>query len=498
MKLFFLFTALLSTSCLYAQTVSDALRFSETHPMINARSMGVGNALGALGADLSMASTNPAGLGVYRRAEVGLSMGMFNAATTTDFLGNTTRDRFNRIQFGSIGLIIPTRIRRGGSDWKFVNFGMTFNRLANYGQNFLFQGISQGSRVSAFAERASGLNINQLDPYGEEMAYTAFLIDLDRQGNYVPNGGIDDNTVLYRSQTVSRTGGMNELGFSFSGNFKNKLYLGATVGIDFLNYREERYYEEQDRDNLIDFDNMTFEEDLTITGTGINLKLGMIYRINQMFRVGLSVHTPTGYRLRESYNAALTADIVYVDSLRTTDFSIDDGFEPRVLQHDLATPWVVAGSVGAIFGRRGFIGLDVEYLDFSSAQFSLLEDDRTPENNQFMNGLNNDIEQTYRGVFRARLGGEFSLGIFRVRLGYRFQTSPYNLSVDGVTDFRHDISGGVGFRWKHFYLDAAYNHTITDFEYAPYSTSTNLQRVTGQNSAGMVMLTLGAVMFRDN
>lgn len=497
MRIFFLLTALLGTVCLQAQTVRDALMFSETQPMINARSMGVGNALGALGADLSMINTNPAGLGVYRRAELGLSVGMHNDATTTDFFGSNTRNRFGRVQFGNVGLVIPTRIYRSGSDWKFVNFGIAFSRLINYGRNSSFQGKSTGSRVNAFAERASGLNTDELDPYGEKMAYLAYLIDLDQQGNYAANGGITENTVLYKSQTISRTGGVNELGLSFSGNYKNKLYLGATVGIDFLNYREERYYEETDQDNQIDFDNMTFQEDHLVDGAGINLKLGMIYRINRMFRVGLSVHTPTGYRLTESYNSALTADIVYTDTLRSTDYSIN-GFKPNVLQHELATPWVVAGSVGAIFGRRGFIGLDVEYLDFSAASFSLLEDDRTPKNNQFITALNNDIGRTYRSVFRARLGGELSLGILRVRLGYRFQTSPYTIAVDGVTDMRHDISGGVGLRWKHFYLDAAYNHTISDFEYAPYAASTNLQRVTGQSNASRVMLTFGAIIFRDN
>lgn len=498
MRLFFLLTALLGTACLQAQTVRDALMFSENQPMINARSMGVGNALGALGADLSMINTNPAGIGVYRRVELGLSMGMYNDATTTNFFGSNTRDRFRRVQFGNVGVVIPTRVYRPGSAWKFVNFGISLSHLTNYGHNFSFQGASTGSRVNAFAARAAGSNINQLDPYGEEMAYSAYLIGSVQQGNYIANGGITQNTVLYKSQTISRTGGVNELGVSFSGNYKNKLYLGATVGIDFLNYHEKRYYKETDQDNQIDFDNMSFQEDRQVDGTGINLKFGMIYRINRMFRVGLSVHTPTGYHLRESYISALTADIIYADTLRSTDFSITDGFKPRKLQHDLVTPWVVTGSVATIFGRRGFIGLDVEYLDFSAVSFDLGEEDRTPENNQFIAALNNDIERTYRGVFRARLGGELSLGIFRVRLGYRFQTSPYVVAVDGVTDMRHDISGGVGLRWKHFYLDAAYNHTISDFEYAPYSTKTNLQRVTGQSNAGRVMLTLGVVIFRDD
>lgn len=498
MRLLCLLSALLCAVGVSAQTVRDALFFSDNQPMITARSMGVGGALGALGADISTINFNPAGLGVYRRADINFSMGGYNSETSTAFVGNNTRDRFARPVFGNLGLVIPARIYRS-SDWKFVNFGFSFSRLANYGRNFSYSGISTGSRVLAFAERSAGLLPTKLDPYGESMAYTAYLINQDGRGNYVANGGITETTGIYKAQTVDRRGGVNALNLSIAGNYKHKLYLGATLGVNFLSFREDRYYQEKDPTGDLDFDNLTFREERIVDGVGLNFKLGILYRISKSLRVGLSVHTPTAYRLTDSYHSALTAALVYQDTLRKTEFKMTD-FKPSVLQHDLATPWVFSGNFGVIIAKRGFIGVDVEYLDFSAANFSLLEKDRTPENNQFINGINNKIQDNYRGVFRARLGGEFSLGLVRFRLGYRLQTSPYVVSVDGVTDFRHDISAGVGLRWKHFYVDVAYNHTLLDFEYAPYATSipNNYQRVTGNQTIGQVMLSIGAVIFRDN
>lgn len=495
MKVLFLCLTLLGTTFwLHAQEVGDALLFSETQPATTARSMGVGNALGALGGDLSTASRNPAGMAIYRRAEFSFSLGTLGEATKANFFGNSERVRQNRIAFGSAGLVIPTKIRRN-SEWKMVNFGITFNRLANFDRNFSYSGTSTGSRVRAFADRAQGLTNPNSDPYEAGPAFQAFLIDDIGGGNYVANGGADDPDALVdKTQTLSRSGGINELGLSIGGNYNNKLYLAASLGVNFMTFREDRLYTEYTPDlNYIDMD---FSETRSIEGTGVNLKLGVIYRINKMFRVGAAVHTPTAYRLTDSYNTGLGAAIIYNDTLRESSFLMEDQ-DPNVLQHNMATPWTFMLSGGAILGKRGFIGVDLEYLDFGTASFSLLENERTPANNQFINGVNNSVEDSYRGAFRARIGGEIALGIARVRLGYQFQSSPFETAVEGVSDFRHDISGGLGVRWKHFYVDVAYQHTLRQFAFSPYPTDINLQRVTGDITNSQVMLTLGIVLFRD-
>ncbi len=496
MKVFFLPLVFFGTiACLQAQDVSDALLFSETHPSITARAMGVGNALGALGGDLSTASLNPAGLAIYRRAEFSFSLGSYGHATKTDFFGNAERFRQNRLAFGNAGLVIPTRIRDRNSEWKMINFGLTFNRLANFDGGLSYQGTTTGSRVQAIAEGAQGLSDPDSDPYLAGPAYQAYLIDALGNGNYIGNGGsADPDALVDKSQTVSRSGGINELGLTIGGNYNNKLYLAASLGVNFLNYRDERLYSEFTPD--LNYISMDLEESRSIEGTGVNLKLGVIYRINKMFRVGATVHTPTAYRLTDSYNTGLDAAIIYNDTLRETFFSMQDQV-PNVLQHNMATPWVFMLSGGAILGKRGFIGLDVEYLDFGTASFSLLEDERTSANNQFINGVNNAVEDSYQGVFRARIGGEVTLGIARLRAGYQFQSSPYEVAVDGISDFRHDISAGFGFRWKHFYVDAAYQHTLREFEFSPYATSVNFQRVENNVTNSQVMLTVGLVLFRD-
>ena len=51
-----------------AQNTDDAIRYSQTITGGTALSAGMGGAIGALGGDYSVASVNPAGLGLYRKS----------------------------------------------------------------------------------------------------------------------------------------------------------------------------------------------------------------------------------------------------------------------------------------------------------------------------------------------------------------------------------------------------------------------------------------------
>ncbi|MBK7114289.1 MAG: hypothetical protein IPH60_17850 [Flavobacteriales bacterium] len=66
--------------CLFALNVSaqnetDALRLSSISPGGTARSIGLANAFGALGADGVSIAINPAGMGLFRTSEISLTPG---------------------------------------------------------------------------------------------------------------------------------------------------------------------------------------------------------------------------------------------------------------------------------------------------------------------------------------------------------------------------------------------------------------------------------------
>lgn len=73
---FYLFSLALSAGSitpLMAQSAIDAMRLTQQDMKGTARFMSMGGAFGALGGDLTTISQNPAGIGVYRSNEIGIT-----------------------------------------------------------------------------------------------------------------------------------------------------------------------------------------------------------------------------------------------------------------------------------------------------------------------------------------------------------------------------------------------------------------------------------------
>ena len=64
-----------------AQNAYDAERLLSNDLNGTARFVGMGGAMGALGGDMSVMGTNPAGIGIYRSNDFSVSMGFNNTAT---------------------------------------------------------------------------------------------------------------------------------------------------------------------------------------------------------------------------------------------------------------------------------------------------------------------------------------------------------------------------------------------------------------------------------
>ena len=73
-RTYLIFSFLLTAFAVSGQNEADALRYSGTYYLGTARSMGMAGAFSAVGADYSATHLNPGGLGVYKRAEVHLSL----------------------------------------------------------------------------------------------------------------------------------------------------------------------------------------------------------------------------------------------------------------------------------------------------------------------------------------------------------------------------------------------------------------------------------------
>ena len=486
-----------------AQVVTDALLFSERLQPSSARSAAVGGALGALGGDISTLFNNPAGIAVYRSSEFTLSPGMQFTNIQTTFVADSTRpsSKNSRIgfNFGGAGFIFAPEM--SGSEWKNVNFGVAISRVASFSRTLSFNGISTGSRLVNMAANANAGNTvpDNLNPFEEQMAWDAYLIDN-------PGGGTDyvaaltDSNYVRKSQIMRQSGGIHELALSLGCNYGHKFYIGGTVGIDFANLRDIRNYNETEETDNIDFKSLQFNETRELKGTGINLKLGFIYRATKNFRLGMAVHTPTIYSTTERYSTTLSGAVIWGDTLRVKPES-DPYLSPTgQYKQNLLTPWLFNVSLGGVFGKKdsktkGFIGLDADYLNYATSSFSLKanDDNVTAADQVYIDKINRGIEDQYQGVFRVRAGAELALESFRIRGGYRLQTSPYQTKVAGINELRHDINFGIGVRQETFFFDITYSHTLQGFEYAPYyaTSENNNPRTNNELQGGLVLMTFG-------
>jgi hypothetical protein len=457
------FTAALAT---FAQSASDALRYSYLQPSGSARYVGAGGAFGALGADFGALSQNPAGTAMFRSSELVLTPALRFTNTEARLAGSPSiDDDKSNFGFDNVGLVFHTT--PSGPRWKTFNFAIGLNSQNNYNQSVFYQGSANGSIMNGFfADAQSTLNgggsLDDLYAFGSGLAYDANAI-------YYQNGVLTSdfeampNAVVERSHTLVTSGKMNEMAFSFGGNYDEVLMVGATIGVPFVNYRIEGEYIESDPGEAVEyFDQLTYTEFLRTEGVGVNLKMGMIYKPMQALRLGLAFHTPTALRLTDTYNNSFTYD--YTDG--NGSYSGETQTSPDgVTDYRLRTPWRASASAAVVVKKFGFLSADVEVVDYSANRFNMTADVSSQENELFERALNSDLQRDYKQTMNVRLGGEAALDKFRLRAGLNLLGKPQ----EGESGFNTAYTAGLGVRGESFYFDLGYRRSTGDGSVRPYA-----------------------------
>lgn len=87
--------------------------------------------------------------------------------------------------------------------------------------------------------------------------------------------------------------------------------------------------------------------------------------------MGFAVHTPTWYDLRESYNAALSSNILACEApynQTLSDFLVTPEYDYLTYDYNLTTPWKFNISAGTTFAGAVAVGAEYEYQDYSSSK----------------------------------------------------------------------------------------------------------------------------------
>lgn len=445
----------------WAQEQEDILKYSVLSPQGTARSMGFGGALGSVGADFSTLSVNPAGIGMYRKGEMMFTPSVKVNSVTGTYLGAKTSDdvsKFNVNNFGMVFTSAPKGKRYEKSKWKSTSFGIGFNRLADYNRTYTYNGFNSGPGSSSiseiFAAAANPTDIQYADNLSY-LGYESYLINQDQ------NTGEFYTVVPWQSginqgRTVSERGRYNEWNISLGGNYMEKLLLGATVGIPSIRYeRQSDIRESTTAANPENFQSLVFSENVRQRGTGVNLKLGFIYKATDNFRFGAAVHTPTWFSITDEYTPSVSA---IAQGFQTNNLTLDP--PTSISDYTLTTPWRGILSATGMLGKYGFVTADYEYVGYNTARFST----NFPDDERY---LNTYARQQYKGASNVRIGAEGRPSdLILLRVGFGYYGSPYKNTT--VKADRIDLSAGIGFRFQQWFIDFGYVNSSYEQPEQPY------------------------------
>ena len=340
-----------------ALRAQDVQRFSERHIIGTARYVGMGGAMTAIGGDPSAALDNPAGLGLYRRSEITLTIDETIDNTTQRYttLNNSTQ-RYTRSRFAAPQV---SAIWSWGNPAKqrgliYNNFMVSINRLANYNRDVVVKGtdmgmvetISELTNIARVSEQSlqnqpwDDINIGWLSILG----YETYLIDPADNNQWQPAISLTDGSL-----SVAESGNSDQYALSWAGNISNQWYVGVALNIPTISYTKNISLVETNRLNSAELRSM-----FHVSGVGVSGSFGIIYRPLRALRLGASFQTPTVMSLSMQTEGDMYTTIAGEDYKRLTPAS---GVHTMKMSSPLRTSVSVAGQLGNI----GLLALQYDY-----------------------------------------------------------------------------------------------------------------------------------------
>ena len=505
-----LFAGLISTTNLRAQVLDfggmvlnndiptwmDLYDLSHTsHNYGTARSMAMGNAFTALGADMVSASLNPAGVAMYVGGDVSFTpmISVAKSHTSGDaFYTNGAeeyfKDRKTRFVVPNFGVVVPVSMSTGVLTN--VNFAVSYNRIADFNQNRLMASrgnSAHNSLANYFCELSNADNeffkfdnsgrLEFGDPFywGAVLAYKTGLTNKDGEGWFIDR--IGEDAVVDQYSVLETSGAVDEWSFAGGFNLVDKVYLGISIGIQSIDYSRNTYYGE---DYLYDGGDSGLENQIIYAnymqntryyGTGHNFKFGVTARPVHWLRVGVAYHTPTYYSLDTYYAGEMWNQTSCINPNTGQEQIVNDNVQTPVFEEyginswRYRTPSRLLTGVAVTLGNRAIISADYERSWYQTLRLQ----------GSTIVGLDDVYKAYYKDIFKAnntlRLGIEcYVLPAVALRAGYIYSGSAikegYERAITSrpIATTQSYATAGLGLHLnKTTYLDFAYQYGTTHY-----------------------------------
>lgn len=526
--IFFASVLMVSMTATAQETYQDA-KLAAPQLTGTARYVGMGGAMEALGADISTISSNPAGVGLFRKSQLSLSAGVIaqsGAENYTEY--GSTRINFDGKKshptFEQVGIVWSPKTK-GKS---YINLAFNYHKSTDFGQ------------ILNAANSLDGVSQNKITAAKNYKGYKGWnSVD----ANY---GGYNDNSGSYASGLLNVTsdgglayaeadqfvfgqyqhGYIGDFDFNISGSINNRVWLGLTVGIHDVHYNSNSIYSE----DLVDGNFSESYEQLKITGTGFDVKGGIIFRPveDSPFRIGAYFNSPIYYDLTMCGDNDVTMNgtnspATYTDGQAEAQPCYTKGDKGQSIQYDfrLDTPWKVGVSMGHTVGNYLALGATYEYAWFDHMDNRVKDGGYYDsywgdyyETSSSDEAMNQDTRLNLKGVSTFKVGAEIKpIDMLSIRLGYNYVSPMFK--NDAMRDQTFDSNGvytasstdytnwkatnrftcGLGFNYQNFNIDVAYQYSVQKGDFYPFEPfddlgcSVNATKV--DNKRHQLLMTIG-------
>ncbi len=465
-----------------------------------ARYVGMGGAVDALGADISIINSNPAGIGLFRRSMASGSVGLVSQSgvNTFDNVGKKTRASFDQV-----GFVYAMR----NNERSFINFAFNYHKSKNLGELLNVADQFSKETVNGSSQYISSQNKSVYQKiengvFKSNKDYTYSYVDdlyLESGVNLEKDNQGQDVYVAYPATDYlfnrHSSGYISNYDFSVSGNVNDRFYWGLTFGIKDVKYRKYSEYSENIIPNSEGLEKLGLQSERLLSGTGFDMTFGVIFRpvATSPFRMGVSVTTPTWYDLTSSAQASLSFKMSPTGPYNSGSKAVTTD----VYDFKFYTPWKFGLSLGHTVGDYLALGASYEYADYSGSD--IRENDGydyygyTTSSSDI--DMKQNIQEVLKGVSTLKLGLEYKpSAVWALRAGYNFISPMYQkngiknmVKMDYVASPGHVLTTstdytnwkatnrftlGVGYNVGKVSLDLAYQYAVSKGDFNPFNTLT--------------------------
>ncbi|MBN2009616.1 outer membrane protein transport protein [candidate division KSB1 bacterium] len=365
---------------------------------IGAKALAMGGAFSAVADDYTASYWNPAGLAQIHRMELLGSMSHFVMKNDARYLQNSSPTETNATKLNAFGFVIPYPTYRGS-----LVFSVGYNRVRSFDEGFGIQHYFHPSETTAYTQSYDELESGSLS-------------------NWIFSGALE---------------------------VTQNLALGASINIWRGNDDYEWIREYDSELNLFDYDR-TSNLNIETKYHAVNFKLGALYRLGILGRIGVTMSTPVKLKADESWSQKVrdfdNYDPAYADSVfEYKDYGNWD--------YSIKSPIIMgAGGAFTLFPNLVVSG-DVEYSDWTQMKYESEPSvgDQIEENRKF--------KREYRATTQIHVGAEFTVPIVNLQLRGGFFNRPLPFKDATKQQDRKFLTAGVGMLLdKQVKLDVAWLH----------------------------------------